>query len=104
MAHKSSYYIGTIYKLNCAADTKYIMSNILFYKIFNYNIHNNVIDDVKFPSRDNDAKLILLLHAHLHIIDHRSVLYLTLLQILLYNQQYMYNQSLYNNNSNDDAC
>ena len=33
----------------------------------------------------------------LHIIDHRSVMYLTLLQILLHNQQYVYDDS--NNNS-----
>ena len=64
-------------------------------------IHNNYIIDTKHC--DNDVKRTVLLDAQFLIIDHGSVLYLilylTLPQILLYNQQYTYGQSLYNNNN-----
>ena len=49
---------------------------------------------------DKGFKQIMLINAPLHIIDHRSVLYL-ILKILLYNQQYVYNL-LENNNGGDN--
>ena len=70
--------------------TEYIY--FVSYKIFNIalrfnnNIDNtNIYDDFKFISGDNDVKPITPLHA-LHIIDHGSVLYLIIPQILFYNQ------------------
>jgi len=49
---------------------------------------DNNDDDIQFTSSDNDVKLITFV-APFHLIDHGSILYLILLQVLLYNQQYV---------------
>ena len=51
---------------------------------------NNISDNMKFSSGDNDVKLIPL-DTTFHTIDYWSVLYLIIIQILLYNQQYAFN-------------
>jgi len=61
--------------------------------------NNNNNQQYPYDDDDNDIRIMSLLVVPLHIIDHGSVLYLILLQILFYNQQYVYNQS-YNNNNN----
>ena len=65
---------------------------IIFYNKVSHdnNIHSDGIDNIEFKCGDSYFILITLreLDVPLHIIDHRSVLYLTLLQTLLYNQQY----------------
>ena len=57
-------------------------SDLVTVSISTLNTYNNA--GITFTSRDNDINLITLLHA-LHIIDQGSVLYLVLLQIMLYN-------------------
>ena len=52
-------------------------------------VYNNYI--IEINHRDNNVKLTILLDAHFHVIDHGRVS--IILQILLYNQQYVYNDS-----------
>ena len=109
---KDAYISNESSKLCCAADTHNIMyatmfnykhQHTLFYIIFynklqhnnhNHNIHTDIIDNVEIKCGDNDVKLILLCEpdALLHTIDPGSV-YLIHLQIMLYTQQYTYNDS-----------
>ena len=61
---------------------------LLFNQQYIYNDNNND-NNIKIKYGDNDIYLITL-HVHdahlLHLFDHRSVLYLILLQMRLYNQ------------------
>lgn len=66
------------------------------------NIHNNIIDDIKFTSGDNNVKLIRIINGPFPIIDHGCVLYLILLKILFYNQQYDTLLSLFGAGANDE--
>ena len=75
-----------------------IYESTTLYKISQHD--NNI--DMKIKHGGNDGKLIMLPNTPLHIIDHRSVLYL-ILQILLYNQQYVQDLLENNNDGNNDS-
>ena len=87
---------ATMYYLYANATSSAVNNEILYVvDADSYNNMNNIIiNGIKITSGDNNVKQIKLLDDPLHnIIDYRSVLYLFLLQILLYNQQYAYDDN-----------